>query len=254
MIHQFFEILAYMIGGYLYRKESARISVSPPYSDRLIILAGALTGALLGSKLLHILEHLPYLIEVNRMEFWLGGKSVMGAFLGGTLGVEIGKKIVRWTRSTGDLWVTPLAVGLMIGRIGCQLSGPEDLTYGIPTGLSFGWDYGDGIPRHPTALYEIVWTGISLLIVKNISVRKIHGFSFALFLFLYSLGRFGFEFLKPPFGKMMDGGFPVSLYLGLTAIQWAAITGMFLYGAMAYVRRREDHLKYLKKNAEDNNA
>ena len=42
-----------------------------------------------------------------------------------------------------------------VGRaIGCLLAGLGAETYGIPTGGGWGWDFGDGIPRHPVQLYE----------------------------------------------------------------------------------------------------
>lgn len=109
-------------------------------------------GAALGSKCLHVLEHWTALRESGDLKAWSGGKSVLGGLLGGTLGAELGKKLIGWTPSTGDAWVTPLAIGLMIGRLGCQLSGTWDEAYGIPTSLPWGWEYGDGIPRHPTGL------------------------------------------------------------------------------------------------------
>ena len=42
----------------------------------------------------------------------------------------------------------------MIGRWGCHFAGLADGTYGVPTTLPWGVDYGDHIARHPVALYE----------------------------------------------------------------------------------------------------
>jgi prolipoprotein diacylglyceryltransferase len=56
-------------------------------------------------------------------------------------------------------------------------------------------------------------------------LRLVSGARFAAFLASYCGIRFGLEFLKPPFGIGADGALPVALYLGLTAIQWAAIVG-----------------------------
>ncbi len=75
--------------------------------------------------------------------------------LGGLIGVEIGKKYAGVTESTGDRFVMPILVGLIIGRIGCFIAGLHDDTYGNPTALPWGIDFGDGIPRHPTQLYDI---------------------------------------------------------------------------------------------------
>ena len=52
--------------------------------------------------------------------------------------------------------MTPIVLGLVIGRVGCQLSGLWDQTSGNATRLPWGWNHGDGILRHPVAAYEIV--------------------------------------------------------------------------------------------------
>ncbi len=233
---------AYLVAGLLYRRAIAHESLRPPLQDNLLILGLALLGALIGSKLIHVFEHLPALLAARDPLLWLGGKSVMGAFLGGTLGVEAGKKVAHWRLSTGDLWVVPLAVGLMIGRVGCQLSGPEDLTYGIPTTRPWGWDYGDGIMRHPTALYEILWVGLSLLSTRLRIFQTHRGLAFAWFLLLYSAGRLVLEFFKPPFGQAIPGTLPVSTYLGLTAIQWAAIIGIIWFSILTRIRLQRESI------------
>lgn len=59
--------------------------------------------------------------------------------------------------STGDLYAIPLALGIAIGRVGCFLTGLPDNTYGTATALPWGINFGDGIPRHPTQLYEVLF-------------------------------------------------------------------------------------------------
>ena len=155
---------------------------------------------------------------------------MLGGFIGGTIGVEITKKLLGWKPSTGDAWVPTLAVGLIIGRMGCQLSGTWDLTYGIPTNLPWAWDYGDHIGRHPTALYEILLVAIlGLMVWRNAYLKKASGARFAAFLLGYCAIRFALEFLKPPYGAGARDALPVASYAGITAIQWAAV-----FGAIAY--------------------
>jgi prolipoprotein diacylglyceryltransferase len=55
---------------------------------------------------------------------------------------------------TGARFALPLAVGVAVGRIGCFFAGLDDFTYGTPTALPWGHDFGDGISRHPVQLYE----------------------------------------------------------------------------------------------------
>ena len=67
------------------------------------------------------------------------------------------KRYIGLRTSTGDLYAIPLALGIAIGRIGCFLTGLSDNTYGVPSNLPWAVDFGDGIPRHPTQLYEILF-------------------------------------------------------------------------------------------------
>jgi len=232
--HTALELLAYAIGARIYWSAAAGQPRPAELADRLQLLAGAICGAFVGSKLLHIAEHLPALVAANQLELWLAGKSLVGGLLGGTLGVELVKKRIGWTRPTGDAWVPALVAGIVIGRIGCQLSGLWDLTYGSPTTLPWAWDYGDGIGRHPAAAYEIVLVALLGASVMRWSAPP--GASFAAFLLGYCAIRFVLEFLKPPFGEQAAGALPVALYAGLTAIQWAAAIGAAYFTAS--LRRR----------------
>jgi phosphatidylglycerol---prolipoprotein diacylglyceryl transferase len=235
--HIALETLAYCVAASVYW---ARARISPvakrDAATRWVLLGGAVFGAMVGSKVLHILEHLPALREAGDAALWMGGKSVLGGFLGGTLMVELCKRLSGVRVATGDPWVAALAVGLVIGRIGCQLSGTWDQTYGSPTLLPWAWNYGDNIGRHPVALYEIACVGFAFAVSTRVISKT--GASFALFLCLYCLGRLGLEFFKPPFGTMAVGTLPVALYGELTAIQWAACFGILWYGALLRVRLR----------------
>jgi prolipoprotein diacylglyceryltransferase len=118
--------------------------------------------------------------------------------------------------------VFPLLLGLAIGRLGCHLSGLTDGTFGTPTRLPWGIDFGDGIARHPTNLYEIGFLGaLALLLYALERSRPLpNGRLFELFLASYLLFRLLVEFLKPT--AALPG-------LGLTAIQWACVAGLGYY-------------------------
>jgi phosphatidylglycerol:prolipoprotein diacylglycerol transferase len=87
----------------------------------------------------------------------MGGKTIVGALIFGLISVELIKRYIGLRQSTGDLYAIPLALGIAIGRIGCFLTGLSDNTYGTPTDLPWAINFGDGIPRHPTQLYEIAF-------------------------------------------------------------------------------------------------
>jgi phosphatidylglycerol:prolipoprotein diacylglycerol transferase len=235
--HFLIEIFAYFVAARVYWVFAKRELRLPSTLDRLCLLAGATFGAAVGSKVLHVLEHLPTLLSQDDLLLWLAGKSVLGGFLGGTVGVEIAKKMVGWQGATGDAWVPAITVGLMLGRVGCQLSGTWDLTYGNPTTLPWAWDYGDGIGRHPTGLYEIILVGALFITVwKNQRFGSAPGARFAAFLMGYCLIRFALDLLKPPFAPVAGGALPVAQYACLSAIQWAAVAGFGAY--LALLRHR----------------
>ena len=87
----------------------------------------------------------------------MGGKTIVGALVFGMIAVELMKRYIGLQQSTGDLYAIPLALGIAIGRIGCFLTGLADDTYGVATSLPWGVDFGDGVHRHPTQLYEIAF-------------------------------------------------------------------------------------------------
>jgi phosphatidylglycerol:prolipoprotein diacylglycerol transferase len=115
-------------------------------------------GAALGSKLLFLLED-PQLTwhNLKNPAYLMGGKTIVGALIFGLISVELMKRYIGVGQSTGDLYAIPLALGIAIGRIGCFLTGLSDNTFGTPTTLPWAINFGDGIPRHPTQLYEIIF-------------------------------------------------------------------------------------------------
>jgi prolipoprotein diacylglyceryltransferase len=151
----------------------------------------------------------------------LEGKSIVGGLLGGLLGVELTKKAIGVTTSTGDAFVLPLAVGMCIGRVGCFLSGLADHTYGNPTSLPWGVDFGDGIPRHPTQLYEIgfiaIWTAV-LFWRRSENARA--GDLFRAYLVGYLAFRLCVDAIKPV---------PMWYPPGLSGIQWLCVLGLAYY-------------------------
>jgi phosphatidylglycerol---prolipoprotein diacylglyceryl transferase len=128
------------------------------------------------------------------------GRSIEGAIFGGILAVEIFKRIAGVKGATGARFAAPLAIGVAIGRLGCFYSGTEDFTYGVPTGLPWGVNCGDGVLRHPVQLYEsATMAGFLLVYVAALARRNVfwsrNGFYLAVG--FYGFQRFFWEFLKP---------------------------------------------------------
>jgi phosphatidylglycerol---prolipoprotein diacylglyceryl transferase len=215
--HLVFESLGYMVALRLLLRQVRQDTL--PFIQRSSIILGGMAGAFLGAKILVLLQHLNLLLP-NPQAFLLlllQGKTVVGALLGAWLGVELTKKQIGVRQSTGDAFVLPLLTGMAIGRVGCFLTGLGDKTHGIATRLPWGVDFGDGILRHPTQLYEILFLiglGLALTQVKRVNTKA--GVQFLLFMLAYLSFRFGIDFLKP-------SELP---YAGISAIQWACVLGI----------------------------
>jgi prolipoprotein diacylglyceryltransferase len=217
--HAVMETLAYAGGFQLYRMVRGRFERAKlPAEQHWWVLVGCVLGALAGSKLLAWVESInEYWPMLSRPGVWLGAKTIVGGLLGGWIGVEIVKKWLGIRRSTGDAFVFPLIAGIAIGRVGCFLAGLADHTYGVATGLPWGVDFGDGVWRHPTQLYEIlflVMLGVALAIYMRWPRRN--GALFRLFMLGYLGWRLFIEFYKPR----------LELAGPLSAIQSACIVGM----------------------------
>ena len=112
--------------------------------------------------------------NLHNPAYLFGGKTIVGALAFGLIAVELTKRYIGLTQSTGDLYAIPLALGIAIGRIGCFLTGLSDNTYGTPTHLPWAVNFGDSIPRHPTQLYEsfllLALVPILLQILKKVVI------------------------------------------------------------------------------------
>lgn len=199
LAHPLFEAVGMFLGMryYFYLKRKSREKLS--FNTSAAVLIGATAGALIGSKLIGNLEN-PYTLfeNFNIKKFW-SNNTIVGGLAFGLLGVELAKKIVHHKESTGDLIVFPLIFAIIIGRIGCFLTGIYEETYGVPTDSIFGMYLGDEYLRHPVALYEIGFLIVLWLGLKYIQHKRNYpsGFLFQLFMLSYFTFRFSLDFIKP---------------------------------------------------------
>ncbi|MFJ5713225.1 prolipoprotein diacylglyceryl transferase [Neobacillus sp. NPDC093127] len=234
--HLLFEALAYFIGFrvYLFTRNKERI----PMDKALWVVVGATLGAALGSKFLYLFEDPEKTLENwNNLIYLIEGKTIVGGLLGGLIGVETAKKLIGWTRSTGDDFVLPLAVGMMIGRIGCFLTGLDDHTYGVATTWFTGVDFGDGIKRHPTQLYEICFLLVLIIVLYQIKRKQVgwEGLLFQLFMLSYLSFRLMIDFIKPtPHPYWILNNIQLASLLGIAYYLW-------LINKKQTERRREVH-------------
>ncbi|HLZ12775.1 MAG TPA: prolipoprotein diacylglyceryl transferase family protein [Candidatus Acidoferrum sp.] len=220
--HLVFETLAYAIAFRVYLALRKRRGDALDDGNRWWVIAAAAMGAVAGSKILYWFEDpAATLIHWRDPAFLMGGKTIVGALIGGLLFVELAKYHLAIKRRTGDLFAIPLCVGIAIGRIGCFLTGPEDHTGGIATALPWGVDFGDGIPRHPTQLYEALFALTLGVFLWRLSRHpRAEGDLFRFFMVGYFAFRLLCDFLKPD---------DVRVFFALTAIQWACILLLAYY-------------------------
>jgi prolipoprotein diacylglyceryltransferase len=224
LVHGLFEMLGLSLGAAFYRQQRRRFGGQEILAPgEFAVAMGCVFGAALGNKAVFWIE-MPHLF----VQHWatptllFGGQSMVGGLVGGLLGVEIAKKLTGISRSTGDAFVFPTLLGLMVGRVGCFLAGLEDGTFGVPTDLPWGIDFGDGIPRHPTQLYEIVFAGLlwAALTRWRAALADRPGLLFKLMFVAYLLWRLLIDGLKPV---------PYAYPLGLSGIQWVCLLVLFAY-------------------------
>ena len=217
-VHFLFESLAYTAGFLIYRRERRRRGDVIGGPDRNAVIVAAILGAALGSKLLAWFED-PALALRDPVTGLLGGKTIVGGLIGGTLAVEWVKKRLGITRRTGDLFAIPMAIAIAIGRLGCFFGGIADGTYGSPTSLPWAVDFGDGIGRHPVQIYEILF--LAALTAALVSLRRRglrNGELYRVFLLSYLTWRLAIDFLKPE-----------PQFAGLSSIQWVCAATLIGY-------------------------
>jgi phosphatidylglycerol---prolipoprotein diacylglyceryl transferase len=218
--HWVLETLGYAIGFRIYLFMRKRLGDALSVDLRWWVIAAAAAGAAAGSKVLYWFEDPRFsLANWQNPAYLLGGKTIVGALIGGLLAVEWTKRRLGIGRCTGDLFALPLVVGTAIGRIGCFLTGLGDHTAGLSTSLPWGVDFGDGL-RHPTQLYEILF-----LIVLGVAIERVarkpyrEGDLFKLFMVAYFAFRLAVDFLKPE----------TRIFADLSSIQWACVALLAFY-------------------------
>ncbi len=221
-LHAVLETAAFFIGFryFLYLRKRQQDPITS--RNRIWVIIGAIFGALIGSRVLGSLER-PYELFMtdNLLLYIYANKTVVGGFLGGLMGVELAKKIIGEKTASGDLFVYPMILALCIGRLGCFSMGIYEETYGVETSLPWGMNLGDGVSRHPVALYEIVYLLLLWIMLKKIQRSYVlsNGALFKLFMMAYLFFRFMLEFIKPHY----------TLSIGVSSIQLACLLGLLYY-------------------------
>jgi prolipoprotein diacylglyceryltransferase len=214
-LHIIFDIAAWLVAVTTVWWLSRRRLAFPAQSFEMPYVAALVFGAGLGAYVF------------GSANLWLSGqsgiaRSVEGALAGGIVAIELYKWSAGITVRTGARFALPLALGIAIGRLGCYFAGLDDFTYGTPTALPIGHDFGDGILRHPVQLYESAAMALFATFYV-VAVLNRNGFvitnGFYLVLVYYGAQRFLWEFLKP-YGTLI-GPFTLFHLLSLSILLYA---------------------------------
>jgi phosphatidylglycerol---prolipoprotein diacylglyceryl transferase len=198
---------AYLLGLWLAARRARRAGLD---GNKVLDLGiWVIIAALVGAKLLLFVVDFRHFTS-SWQEFTTLLRSG-GVFYGGLIAAVVvciyqlrKHKLPLWT--SGDLFAPGIALGYMVGRLGCLMAG---CCYGKPTSVPWAITFTDPaanlnvgtplhVPLHPTQIYEslagLIILGVLLLVERR--GRAFAGRTFWLFVLLYSVFRFVIEFYR----------------------------------------------------------
>ena len=167
----------------------------------------AIIGGILGARLFHVIDR--WDIYSNNpaeiLAIWSGGIALFGAILIGLLAGALYAKIQGYpVGKLADIAAPAILVGQTVGRIGDIINGehvakatelPWGFVYSHPDSLSY--QVHREFASHPVIAYEMMWNMVVFGVIWAMRGRiKPDGMLFALYLLLYSFGRFFISFLR----------------------------------------------------------
>ena len=254
----FFQIrwyaLAYLggfLGGWFTADRLVRLypdGTRPNRNDIENLVTWVVIGVVLGGRLGYVLFYnLSYFIETpgQILQMWRGGMSFHGGMLGVLIGISTYALIQKISLlRVGDVVAAVVPIGLGLGRLSNFINGE---LYGRPTDAPWGVIFphsGDGIPRHPSQLYEAVLEGLVLFTILNLmlrkeSIRNRPGIVIGMFGVLYGAFRILIEFFREPDAHIgyLWGGISMGQLLSLPMI----IIGGALITFAIYRGRAQKH-------------
>lgn len=207
-------VLAFIAAYFIIRGEVKRKHLPMTIDDVAdLVFYGAL-GVVLGGRLGYIIFYnLDFYLKnpLKLLAVWEGGMSFHGGFLGVIVAFVLfaRRKKLPFLRLM-DMSALCAPVGLGLGRMGNFINAE---LYGRPTDLPWGVVFpgSDGLPRHPSQLYEAFLEGLVLFLVVRFMTRKFDIASVPAWTFCagYGLFRFMVEFVRQPDAQL---GFIFSLF------------------------------------------
>jgi len=232
LMYLFGFLSSYLLVRYQVRRRGLAISRELVDDLYFYLVVGLISGARLGYVVFYNLgEYIQTPIEI--LKVWHGGMSFHGGLIGTVLaGIVFSRKkeVDFWLWA--DMIIATAPIGLGLGRLGNFINAE---LYGRVTTVPWAmvFPYSDGLPRHPSQLYEAFFEGMVLFMVLWFAKDRIRrpGMLTSLFLVLYGCFRFFLEFFREPDPQL---GFVLSF---LTMGQILSLL-MILAGGLLFVMRR----------------
>lgn len=187
-----------------------------PVEDLETVGFYAILAGIVGARVWHVLTDWSLYQDniLNAIKIWQGGLSIVGAIIGGVLGLMIWKKLTKPSSLSVtqvlDLSVFGLPIAQAIGRWGNYIN--QEL-YGLPTTLPWGVyiepqhrlaEFSSSSHFHPLFFYEGAATLAFGIWIWWFDSRGSHplfvigkGNYFWLYILYYALIRFFLDFIRP---------------------------------------------------------
>uniref|UniRef100_A0A7C2EJH5 Phosphatidylglycerol--prolipoprotein diacylglyceryl transferase n=1 Tax=Ammonifex degensii TaxID=42838 RepID=A0A7C2EJH5_9THEO len=218
--------VAVLVGLITAEREAKRRGIDPDFVLNLAMLL--VVAGIIGSRIVYVLVEWPYFAahpqEIPRV--WDGGLSFYGAVIVAVpLAWLYSRKggLLRFG-DVADITAVGAAAGYPFARIGCFLNG---CCYGKPTTVPWAVAFPfDGVPRHPTQLYAVLFGVLIFGAILYFRRRQRFAGQLAiLYLVFYSVYRFFIDFFRvsPPAGAYLTLGQAMSLLVAGVALVVLAV-------------------------------
>jgi len=200
-----FVAIGVIVGIYVAARRNQRYGIPRSETEKVgLILVGI---GFVGARLLWVATHLEEIKSpIDVIAVWDGGLQFTGGFVTAVLLAPLltrkWPKDRRWELLDGA--VLGLAVGQMIGRLGCIAVGEH---LGGPTDFFLGWTYTGGtvvegplevgVTYHNAALYEFLWLIPIILVLLYLDKKQVPaGVMAGSFAIMYGVARFLTDFVR----------------------------------------------------------
>ena len=210
--HGFLSFVAVAVAIFLVARWARREQIEPDVVYNVAIWG--IIGGVIGARVVHVADNWGvYSGNIGSMfQIWSGGIGLWGGILGGWLAGMAYAYFAKYPiGKLMDVTAPAMLIGQTIGRIGDVINGEH---WARATDLPWGWyfthvdsparavtgrypEIGPETPVHPAVVYEMIWNMAVLGVLFMLRGKlKPAGSLWMVYLALYSIGRFGIQWLR----------------------------------------------------------